>query len=280
MRSFLSFVLAVVGLAAVAVAIPSTWARHNLMDTDRYTAVMAPLIDEPQVQASVSQALTRALTRDVDLPDTVVALVRSGTDEVVATDAFARAWTEAVRISHAQLVKTARDEGTGLAADEAGLRVDLAPLGESVRARLAEAGVPLVDRLPAVEGSFVLADSTEAAEAIRIAGAVDRWADAVAVAAVLLLGVAVLFSVRPGRTLLVVGLVVAAIAGAYAVGWAVLDVAAEAGAAGPSVASLVVESLSASVLPWLAATAGAGVVAALLGVLLLAIGRRRPRAGG
>lgn len=274
MRSFLSFVLAVVGLAAVAVAIPSTWARHNLMDTDRYTSVVAPLIQEPQVQSGVSRALTRELTRGVDLPDAVVSLVRAGIDEVVATDTFEKVWTEAVRISHAQLVEAARDEGTGLNADEAGLRVDLAPLGESVRARLAEAGVPLVDRLPTVEGSFVLADSTEAAEAIRVAGAVDRWADPLAVVGAVLLLVAVLFSVRPGRTLLLLGLATAAIAGAYAVAWAGLDVVADATQGGTSVASLVVEALAASVLPWLATIGAVGVALALLGAVWAAVSRR------
>lgn len=280
MRSFLSFVLALVGLAAVAVAIPATWARHHLMDTGRYTSVVAPLIHEPEVRDGVSSALTRALTRDADLPDAVVAVVRKAADEAVATDTFAQVWTDAVRISHAQLVEAARDEGTGLSADEAGLRVDLAPLGESLRWRMADAGVPFVDRLPEVEGSFVLADSTEAAEAIRVAGVVDRWADPLALVGIVLLGVAALFSVRPGRTLVVVGLAVAAIAGAYAVGWASLDLVAGSVERGSSVAQLVVEALSASVHPWLAAFGGAGLMAVLMGLLLLGVGRRRPRVDG
>lgn len=272
MRSFLSFVLALVGLAAVVVAVPATWARHNLMDNDRYTAAVAPLIAEPEVQSGVSRALTLALTRETQLPEAGVALVRRITDEVVATDGFARLWEESVRISHLQLVEAARDEGTGLSADEAGLRVDLAPLGESLRARLGEAGVPFVERLPGVEGSYVLADSAEAAEAIRAAGAVDRWADPLAVFGAVLLLVAVLFSVRPARSLVLVGLAVASIAAAYAVGWTLLDPVAVDRA--PSAAVLALEALSASVLPWLATVGAVGLVLALLGAVWGAVSRR------
>src|SRR5690606_3730911 len=127
--------------------------------------------------------------------------------------------TDAVRISHLQLVEGIREEGTGLVAQEDLLRVDLAPLAESLTPRLTEAGVPFLDRLPQLEGSVTLDDSRGLAEAMQIAGVVDRWAVPLAVVAVVLLVLGVLCATPPGRALALVGVAVMIVAAAYAVAW-------------------------------------------------------------
>lgn len=274
-RGFLSFLLVVSGLALGAVAVPVLWAQQHLLDTERYTEAVAPLIVEAPIQQRVSEELTAAITDQLNLPEFFVPAVRELTDRAVATDRFAGVWEEAVRISHVQLMEGIRDEGTGLSAEEGRLRVDLAPLAESLKPRLTEAGVPFLELLPEVEGSVTLEDSREVAEAMQVAGVVDRWAVPLAVVSLALLLAGVLCAGRSLRALGLVGVCVVLVAvvytGAWEFGWRG-DAVAESDPA----ARLVAEALTRSVPSWLTAIGAGGVAVTLIGVVgSLLLGRRR-----
>lgn len=276
-RGVVSFLLVASGLVLGAAAVPVIWAQQHLLDTDRYTEAVAPLIVEAPIQQRVSEQLTAAITDQLSLPSIVVPVVRELTDRAVATDRFAGVWGEAVRISHLQLVEGIREEGTGLTAEEGQLRVDLAPLAESLTPRLSDAGVPFLELLPQLEGSVTLDDSRELAEAMQVAGVVDRWAVPLTGVAVVLLVLGVLCARRPARALALVGAGVMLVALAYAAAW-------EFGWGGDAVANsdpaalLVAEALTRSVPSWLTALGAGGLAAVLLGALASLLGKRHSRA--
>ncbi len=275
MRGLLSVLLVVSGLALGAVAAPVLWAQQHLLDTEHYTEAVAPLIVEAPIQQRVSEELTAAITDQLNLPEFFVPALRELTDRAVATDRFAGVWEDAVRISHVQLMEGIREEGTGLTAEEGRLRVDLAPLAESLTPRLTEAGVPFLELLPEVEGSVTLEDSREVAEAMQVAGVVDRWAVPLAVVSVALLVAGVLCAARPLRALGLVGvsvmLLAVACTGAWEFGWRG-DAVTESDPA----ARLVAEALTQSVPSWLTAIGAGGLVVTLIGVVgSLLLGRRR-----
>lgn len=271
LRSTLSALLILAGLAVAAFAAPATWARTHLMDTAEWTAALAPLIEEDVVRDRVSAAMVNAVNRSESLPDPAVRVLRRVADETVATDGFARVWEDAIRITHQQMVEGIRAEGTGIDVTDEAVAVELGPLVESLVPRLAEAGVPGVEKLPTPEGRIVLEDSQQTAQALRVAGVVDAWAWlSAALAAALLLG-GVLLSRRPAVAVVLSGAGLVLVALVEGVAWRVVQGEVERAAAG-SAGRVTVEALTGSVDGWLARFAAGGVVLFVLGLVVVGIG--------
>lgn len=215
LRGLLSLVLTLAGLALTFVAIPSVWVDRDLLDTDQHTSAVAPLIEEPTVRDQVADAIATPISQRLGLGAVLDRALREATVRAVGTDAFARAWTDAVRLSHQHAVEGLRDEGTGVNFAEDGVVVDRAALVEALRPRLAEAGLPFADRIPPGEGSIVLARGPEVARAAALARMADEWATPIAVGAAVLLLLSVVVARRRGLALLVSGLGVLAVAGVW-----------------------------------------------------------------
>ena len=218
-RSRVSIWLVALGLVAAAVAVPATWAQDKLLDTREYTDAVAPLIEEKAVQESVSAALTNTILTQSGFPPALEPVVRKATDQAVATDQFASIWRSTVAISHRKVVDGMRDEGTGLSLEEDGLQVEYSPLVRAIQARLIQAGVPLADRLPTIEGSFTLTDAGPMVTAMELGRALDRFATPLALLALVLLVAGVAVSERPWRRLARVGIALAVLAVAEWVLW-------------------------------------------------------------
>ena len=232
-----------VALAFIApLSVIATWAHDEVADTDRYVATVAPLADDPAVQAAVSARITDELLARLDieavtqqavdalasqgLPPTVDASLRAlGTplvtaienfigervDRVVRSDRFADAWEQMNRTAHEQMVAVVTGEGTEAVSVEGNaVRLDLGPIVEDVKSRLAAAGFSLAERVPDFTAQFTLfesSDITKAQTAFRLLSALAR---ALPIVAILLLAGAVL-AARHRRRMLVIGsLVVAA----------------------------------------------------------------------
>ncbi|MFC6694907.1 hypothetical protein [Nocardioides daphniae] len=215
LRGLLSLLLILAGLALTFVSIPSVWVDRDLLDTEQHTAAVAPLIEEPTVRDQVADAIATPISQRLGLGSLLDRALREATVRAVETDAFARAWTDAVRLSHQHAVEGLRDEGTGVNFAEDGVVVDRAALVEALRPRLAEAGLPFADRIPPGEGSIVLARGPEVARAATVARLADEWATPIAVAAGLLLLLGVVVARRRGLALVVAGLGVLAVAGVW-----------------------------------------------------------------
>ncbi|GAA4624548.1 hypothetical protein GCM10023113_14010 [Cellulomonas oligotrophica] len=190
---------AVVALVVVAsllapVALASAWARGVIVDTERYLATVAPIIDAPAVQDAVTQRVTVAVVEgmrleelaadltaavgELGLPprlgvlaaslegplvDAVTGRVRQAVHRVVTSDAASSVWAQGHRTVHAQLVAVLRGDPDAVATLEADgtLSVDLGPVVEEVRAALVASGFTLAERIPAMNPTFPLVSSPD-----------------------------------------------------------------------------------------------------------------------
>ncbi|BDZ55595.1 hypothetical protein GCM10025870_26680 [Agromyces marinus] len=210
-RTVVASLLVILGLLLAPVAVVSAWARAELVDTDRFVATFGPLAEDPDVQAFVADQVTTVIEEQVDIPQLtsdvfdgiraldlppraedalglleapaaqgLSSLVGSTVDRVIASDAFAAVWRQALTVSHQQL--TAALQGDPEAALEIGgdgtLSVQLGPIVEAVKQRLLDQGVGFASAIPAVDLSVqvVQADSLVLVQTIyALAVAVGAW---------------------------------------------------------------------------------------------------------
>lgn len=281
-RGLVSLLLLLAGMAMTLVAIPSVWIDRDLLDDDRYTEAVAPLIHEKPVQEQVAHAIADPISERLGLGPVLDDLLQKATADVVATKEFARVWTDAVRLSHQSAVEGLRDKGTGVNFVKDGVVVDRKALVEALRPRLAEAGVPFADQIPAGEGTIVLAKGPEVDRAVTVARVADRWAPEMAVAAVVLLLLGVLVARRRGLALMVAGLGVLASAGLW---WWGIDSDRNGLLTATSdepvtTTYLLWDALSASLRDLVRVVAVAGGVTAALGLLLTLVGAVAGRRAG
>lgn len=191
-RSVLSAVLIVVALLLTPVAVISTWARAQLVDTDRFVSTFAPLAEDPAVQALVVARTTEAIeertdipgltadvfdgVRSLDLPPRaqdaltqleapaargVEALVEQTVRRVVSSDQFADTFAGALRVSHDQAVSLIQGDPDAAVQLESGgqLTLQLGPVVETVKQRLEERGIGFAARIPVVDRGIPIAQA-------------------------------------------------------------------------------------------------------------------------
>lgn len=66
-RSFLAVLLVLVAAVLTPLSIVSTWAKNQIGDTDNYVAMMAPLASDPDVRAAVTDRVTGAVMKHLDV---------------------------------------------------------------------------------------------------------------------------------------------------------------------------------------------------------------------
>jgi hypothetical protein len=173
------------------VSVVAVWAKSQVFDTDRYVETVAPLAEDPAVQAMVTTRITNEIFSRVDvegltsdaisalqsrLPDDVgqnlQALsgvmangvqnaVRDQIGNIVASSQFADAWAEANRAAHDQLVATLSGQSSALTVQGTTVSVQLAPFVNAVKQRLTAQGFGLAERIPTVNASFVILRSPD-----------------------------------------------------------------------------------------------------------------------
>lgn len=189
-RTVAAVALVLVGLLLAPVAVISAWARLQLVDTDRFVATFAPLGEDPAVQAFIGDQVTDAIEEQVDIPqltsdvfdgirsldlppraedalsllegpaaEGLSSLVGQTVDRVVTSDAFEQVWATALRASHTQFIAALQgDPDAALAiGDDGSLSVQLGPIVEEVKARLADRGVDFASAIPVINRSVVVA---------------------------------------------------------------------------------------------------------------------------
>ncbi len=217
-RSVTSAVLIVLACVLAPLSVTATWASTQISDTDAYVRTVAPLADDPAIQNAVADDVTDAVlsavdvrTLSTDLLDTlaqqpnvpprlaaalpalavpitrgVEGFARDQVDSFVASDQFARLWEEVNRVSHDQVVKLLEGNGGGtVSAQGDTVTLNLGPIVAEVKQRLLDRGFSLADNIPAVNRSFVLAQSdavTNAQSTYRLLNALGLWLPLVALA--------------------------------------------------------------------------------------------------
>jgi hypothetical protein len=189
-RTVAAVMLVIVGLLLAPVAVISAWARLQLVDTDRFVATFAPIGEDPDVQAFIGDQVSTAIEEQVDIPqltsdvfdgirsldlppraedalsllegpaaEGLTSLLDQTVNRVVTSEAFEDVWAAALRASHTQFIAALQgDPDAALAiGDDGSLSVQLGPIIEEVKQRLADRGVDFASAIPVIERSVVIA---------------------------------------------------------------------------------------------------------------------------
>jgi hypothetical protein len=175
-------------LSAVAV-----WTRNQVTNTDRYVATVAPLANDPAIQAAITDQITTQVFNYIDVQgltnQAIDALGERGLNPTLATqlralaapiangvqsfthdqvakvvhsDAFADAWVQANRAAHQELVAALTGQGGGaVTVEDDSVKVNLAAFIQVVKQRLVDAGFSVAARIPEVNASFVVFQSKD-----------------------------------------------------------------------------------------------------------------------
>lgn len=186
-RTAIAVVLIAVGLLLAPVAALGTWARLQLVDTDRFVSTFAPLAEDPEIQAFVSDEVTTAITtrinvpqlvgevfdgvRGLDLPPRaetalgllegpaaqgVQTLIGDVVDQVVASPAFAEMWEGSLRLTHERAVAIIQGDPAAplQLAEDGALSLQLGVVAVRVKEELADRGIAIADLIPAIDRSI------------------------------------------------------------------------------------------------------------------------------
>jgi hypothetical protein len=241
-RTLVAALLIVVGCVLAPLGGVAVWARNQVTNTDRYVATVAPLAEDPAIQRAITDQITAQVFTYIDvqglttqavevltergslppqLADQLQALagpiangvqgfVRSQVARVVQSQAFADAWVQANRLAHQELVAALTGEGGGAitVADDT-VSVNLAAFIQTVKTQLVARGFTLAARIPQVNASFVLfqsSDITRARNAFSLLNTLGVW---LPVLALVLLGLGVYVAGDHRRALVGAGVGVA-----------------------------------------------------------------------
>ncbi|MGW3187105.1 hypothetical protein ACWDBT_04480 [Streptomyces ardesiacus] len=164
LRGALSAALIVLACLLAPCATLAGWAVYALADTGRYVAAVRPLADDPDVRDAAADTLGAGFAGIVDevtagpVNGAVRLFVRDAARSFTRTEAFQEGWDEANRTVHAAVLRALRDD----AAAGHAVTVDLAPVTERVRDRLAEDHVPFARRIPVRHTAVTLLTAPEA----------------------------------------------------------------------------------------------------------------------
>jgi hypothetical protein len=175
-RWSLAAVLLVLATVVATAAVAGTFARAELLDTDRYVETVAPLARDPVVQQAVAERLADELVTRLELEhllqqlvdtleaqgapevlDGLVGPVSSGIRTFISTeiravlgsDQFAAVWDTANRLVHDELdALLTTGHGELLSVDGDTLYLDLGGIIAAVKQRLVAAGLTLVNQVP------------------------------------------------------------------------------------------------------------------------------------
>lgn len=172
--SALSAVLLTLAGLAVVLAPIAWWARDVALDTDTFTATVAPLAGDPALQAELIALAVRTVDDQVDfveildgrvpavvattvggeLNDRLAAEVTERVGNLVRSDGFAQIWSGIVRAAHERTLAFVRHEGTALDHDDSGtITLDLRPLVD--RGLQAVRELPVPDEVALVIGQVL-----------------------------------------------------------------------------------------------------------------------------
>lgn len=153
-------ILIVIASILTPIAVDALWLKRTVLDTDRFVEQLAPLAEDPAIQALVADRVADALIAQADLetrlgdllPENLQFLdgtlssaaenlIRQGSVKVVESDQFANVWEEALRLSHSKVVAVLTGDTDVVQVENGIVSIDLSSLRDSVRERVSETGL-------------------------------------------------------------------------------------------------------------------------------------------
>ncbi len=210
-RNGWAITIVIIGALLLALAVPAVWLNRVVFDTDTWVATVAPLADDPGIQAAVATAASNAIIEKLDaqarikelLPDqlnldqfasilagSVESAIRTQATKFVQSDQFGKLWVEINRVSHKALITAITGREGALSIQAGTFTLDTGLLTDKIKAALTERGLGFVNKIPtsAIDQQIVLYQSDALAAAGPIVDLVQRLAFVIPVLGILLVG--------------------------------------------------------------------------------------------
>jgi hypothetical protein len=222
-------------------SVVAVWASRDVSDTNRYVQTVAPLAQNADLQAAVTDNITRQIDQRVNIPDLTTQVltaiskqglspqtaatlrglngpIASGVEsflhtavaKIVDSQAFETAWEIANRQAHQQLVALLSGKSSGaVTAQNGAVRINLGPFISQVKQQLVAQGFGFASQIPTINTSFTLLQSNQVGGAqlgYRLLNDVGLW---LPIIALLLGGIGVYVAKSHRKALIGLGLGVA-----------------------------------------------------------------------
>ena len=205
---------------SLVLAVPASWLRNQIRDTDRYVRTVAPLASHPAIRTAlsdrvatlISTQLGEIVVRDglIDRPFLAAPLVSALDDYVhgtvrtfVMSDRFPLIWEQLNRAAHPAVSALLTGGGTeSLRTRDGRVALDLTPLINQITTRLGERGVSIAERIPVdrLDTTFVIFQSQALADIQSGVSVLERLAIWLQVLAVISLVASLTLSPNRRRT--------------------------------------------------------------------------------
>lgn len=204
MRTGFATVLVLLGCLLAAPAVVAYVLVDEVTDREAYLEAVTPLADDPAIQGAVADQINAAL--DEKVPAQARDLVHGSVDKFVASEEFRDAWVRLNTEVHPQLVALLRDEGGGSVAVEGDAVVlNLGVLADDVKQRFVADGVPLANRIPAVDAKMQVVSGPAVSQIVPAFKLLETLSVVLPIVSIVLIVLGLVASARRGATLVVTG---------------------------------------------------------------------------
>ena len=189
---------------SLVLAVPASWLRNQIRDTDRYLRTVAPLASDPAIRTALTDRVSTLIAAQlgeivvreglIDRNFLLAPLVSALDDYVhgtvrtfVMSDRFPLVWEQLNRAAHPAVSALLTGGGTkSLRTGDGRIALDLAPLFDQITKRLGERGVSIVERIPIgrLDTTFVIYQSQALADmqaGVSVLESLAIWLQALAV---------------------------------------------------------------------------------------------------
>lgn len=186
LRASAAVILVLIGALLAPVAVIGTWARAQLVDTDRFVQTFAPLAQKPEVQSFVAKEVTNGIEQSVDIDamvsdlfdgiaqldlppaaaqtlpllegtaaNGVRSLIGSGVETVVESPQFSSVWETTLRETHRRAVAVIQGDPNSMLqlSDDGTLSLSLGIVITEVKTALTNQGIGFADAIPVIDRS-------------------------------------------------------------------------------------------------------------------------------
>jgi hypothetical protein len=186
-RTPVAVVLILLGCLLAPVSVLAVWTASQVSDTSAYVTTMTPLISDPAIQHALTDKITHQISAKLDvaalagqaastldskglprvglllknfapsIASAVTGVIHTQVQKLVTSPAAARLWVRANTVGHAQLVKALSGQGSkSITVQNGFVTLNLGPLIDAAKQRLAARGLTIVTKLPAINPTFQL----------------------------------------------------------------------------------------------------------------------------
>jgi hypothetical protein len=193
-----SAILITLACVLAPVAVASSWASTQVSSTNAYVETVAPLAHDPAVQKAIANEVTTTIFENLDVKgyttDALTALAdrpnvppriaaalpglavpisngvqnftKDQVNKFVASPQFAKLWEQVNRTAHEQVnILLSGQQGGALSAQGNQITLNLGPIIAKVKAQLVDQGFTLASKIPTINKSFVLVQSSSISKA-------------------------------------------------------------------------------------------------------------------